>query len=136
MRGREALHRSVDGGNVERRWPRITAEIWTPSGGVRAPPFSDTTARKEFGLTQHEIVEAIRQGELQYRQGSMHGNPFLRLLRCEVEALVKKQHGDDYLKDHQTKTELSRIDRELKRLEAEVSALEARRSQLISGTRA
>jgi len=97
---------------------------------------SDKTSRKEFGLTQHEIVQAIRQGEVQYRHGSMHGNPFLRLLRREVEALVKKQHGDDYLKNHQTKTEISRIDRELKRLKAEVSALEERRSLLIAGTRA
>jgi len=30
----------------------------------------------------------------------MHGNPWLRLLRREVEALVKKKHGDDYLKNH------------------------------------
>ena len=59
---------------------------------------SDTTARKEFGLTQAEIVEAIRAGRLLYRPNSSHGNPFLRLLRREVEALVKKRHGDKYLK--------------------------------------
>ncbi len=96
---------------------------------------SDKTARKEFGLTQDEIVAAIRAGKLQYRNGAMHGNPFLRLLRHEVEALVKKQHGDDYLKNQQTKTEIARIDRELKRLKAEVSALEERRSQLIAESR-
>ena len=41
----------------------------------------DKTARKGFGLTQAEIVQAIRAGKLQYRQNSVHGNPFLRLLR-------------------------------------------------------
>lgn len=97
---------------------------------------SDKTARKEFGLTQDEIVHAIRAGRLQYRQGSMQGNPFLRLLRREVEALVKTTHGDGYLKNQQTKTEIARINRELKRLKAEVSALEERRSQLIAGHRA
>ena len=65
---------------------------------------SDKTARKEFGLIQDEIVQAIRAGKLQYRRNSIHGNHFLRLLRREVEALVKKKHGDDYLKEQQAKT--------------------------------
>lgn len=91
---------------------------------------SDKTARKEFGLTQDEIVQAIRAGKLQYRANSIHGNPFLRLLRREVEALVKKKHGDDFLKDRQAKTELARINRELKRLKTQVAALEERKARL------
>ena len=91
---------------------------------------SDKTARKEFGLTQDAIVEAIRAGELQYRHASMHGNPFLRLLRREVEALVKKKHGDKYLKDQQAKTELARVNRELKRLKAQVAALAQKLEEL------
>lgn len=54
---------------------------------------SDKTAREEFGLTQDEIVEAIRAGKLQYRRNSIYGNPFLRLLRREVEALVRRSTG-------------------------------------------
>ena len=50
---------------------------------------------------------------LQYREGSIYGNPWLRLLRREVEALVKRKHGDNYLKEQQAKTELSRINREI-----------------------
>src|SRR5437773_6077260 len=42
---------------------------------------SDKTARKEFGLTQDEIIQAIRAGKLHWREASMHGNPWLRLLR-------------------------------------------------------
>jgi hypothetical protein len=94
---------------------------------------SDKTARKEFGLTQDEIVRAIRAGKLQYRHTSIYGNPFLRLLRREVEALVKRKHGSHYLKDQQAKTELARITRELRRLKAQVAALEQRKSQLIAG---
>jgi hypothetical protein len=60
----------------------------------------------------------------------MHGNPFLRLLRREVEALVKKKHGDDYLRDLQAKTELAQVDRELKRLKAQIAALEERKAAL------
>jgi hypothetical protein len=92
---------------------------------------SDKTARTEFGLTQDEIVEAIRAGKLQYRHAAMHGNPFLRLLRGEVEALVKKKHGEDYLKDRQAKAELARVNRELKRLKAQIAALEERKARLI-----
>jgi len=99
----------------------------------KAATLSDKTARKEFGLTQDEIVQAIRAGKLHYREASMHGNPWLRLLRREVEALVKTRHGDNYLKDRQAKTELARINRELKRLKTQIAALEERRSKLIAG---
>ena len=54
---------------------------------------SDKTARQEFGLTQDEIYDAIDAGTLQYRQAYMHGNPWLRLLRREVEALARARHG-------------------------------------------
>ena len=91
---------------------------------------SDKTARTEFGLTQDEIVQAIRAGQLHYRVNSIFGNPFLRLLRREVEALVKKKHGAAYLKDQQAKTELARINRELKRLKTQIAALEERKSKL------
>jgi len=94
---------------------------------------SDKTARKEFGLTQDEIVQAIRAGKLQYRLNSIFGNPFLRLLRREVEALVKKKHGDNYLNDQKAKTELAHINHELRRLKTQMAALEARKSKLIAG---
>jgi transcriptional regulator with XRE-family HTH domain len=107
-------------GDLESEWQRKGATL------------SDKTARKELGLSQEEIVQAIRAGKLQYREGSMFGNPWLRLLRREVEALVKKKHGDDYLKNQQAKTELARVNRELKRLKTQVAALEERKSQLIA----
>ena len=96
---------------------------------------SDKTARNEFGLTRDEIVRAIRAGRLHYWEGSMYGNPWLRLLRREVEALVRKKHGNDYLKDRQSKTELVRINRELKRLKAQVARLEERKSGLLARLR-
>jgi hypothetical protein len=99
---------------------------WQRPGGT----LSDKTARSEFGLTEAEIVQAIRQGKLHCRRGSVYGNPFLRLLRREVEALVKKEHGSAYLTKQKSKTELARIDGELKQLRAKVAALEARRAKL------
>ena len=107
-------------GDLDSEWQRKGATL------------SDKTVRKEFGLTQDEIIQAIRAGKLQYRHNSIHGNPFLRLLRREVEALVKKKHGDDYLKDQQVKAELARVNRELKRLKTQIAALEERKSKLIA----
>ena len=51
---------------------------------------SDKSARQEFGLTQQEIIAAIRTGKLQYRESSMHGYPWFRLFRHEVESLVQE----------------------------------------------
>ena len=92
---------------------------------------SDKTARAELGVTQDEILQAIQSGALQCRRGSMHGNPFLRLLRREVEAMVAAKLGDRGLKERQAKAELARIDRELRRLKTQVAALEARKAQLM-----
>ena len=96
---------------------------------------SDKTARQEFGLTEEEIAGAIRAGKLQYREMSIHGNPWLRLLRQEVEALVKSRHGAAYLKDKQVKAALARMDRELKRMKTEMAELRKHRADLAAGRR-
>jgi len=59
---------------------------------------------ERFALTQDEIVQAIRVGSLHYRLNSVYENPFLRLLRKKVEALVKAKHGNRHLKDRQADT--------------------------------
>ena len=109
-----------DGTELDSEWQRKGATL------------SDKTARKDFGLTQEEIVHAIRAGKLHYRVASMHGNPWLRLLRREVEALVKKKHGDDYLKDQRAKTELAGIDRKLRQMKRQVAILEKRKAKLMA----
>ena len=64
----------------------------------------------------------------------MYGNPWLRLLRREVEALVQQKRGNHYLKERQSKAELARIDRELKRLKTQITRLEERKSKLTADT--
>ena len=103
-------------------------EEWARKGST----LSDKTARSEFGLTQDEIIAAIDAGNLQYRPGSMHGNPWLRLLRREVEELVRAQHGDRYLRERQARTELAHVNRERKQLRTQLAALEERRAALLS----
>jgi len=95
---------------------------------------SDKTACEEFGLTQNEIRSAVKAGDLQSRVASMHGNPWLRLLRREVEALVERKRGASHLGDRQVKAELGRINRELKRLRIQVAVLEKRKAELHAGS--
>jgi hypothetical protein len=86
-----------------------------------------------FGLFQHPASLAIREGKLQYQEQSMHGSPWLRLLRREVEELVSRNHGANYVRDQKARTELAAVNRELKRLKTRVAALEQRKSELIAG---
>lgn len=40
---------------------------------IKGATLSDKSAREEFALTEDEIVQAIRDGALHYREASMHG---------------------------------------------------------------
>lgn len=99
---------------------------WSRKGAT----LSDKSARKEYGLTQEEIIEAIYDGKLQYRETSIHGNPFLRLVRREVEALVEEKHGSGFLRRKRLEKELSEVNRDMKRLKEQVESLEMRKREL------
>ncbi len=70
---------------------------------------------------------------MQYRQAAMHGNPWLRLLRREVEALAQTRRGDRYVSEQQARAELKHVNREIRRLRAELAELEERQVKLDSG---
>ena len=107
---------------------KILTELnWTEKGAT----FSDKSARKEYGLTHEEIIEAINNGKLQYQNNHIHGNPYFRLFRKEVEVLVKEKYGEDYLKNKSLKNELDQLNRDLRKLKKEISALEKRKSELL-----
>jgi hypothetical protein len=101
---------------------------WSRKGAT----LSDKTAQKEFGLTRDEIIRAIRSGALHCREMSNFGNPWFRLLRREVEALVERERGGGYLVGQRMKAELARIDRELKRLKAQIIVLEKQKAKLLT----
>ena len=100
---------------------------WARKGGT----LSDKSAQKEFGLTRQEIIEAIQRGKLQYRENNIYGNPFLRLLRSEVEALVSEKYGSDYLKTQKLKKELAETNRTLRALKAQAASLEKKKAELL-----
>jgi hypothetical protein len=101
--------------------------VWAAKGAT----LSDKSAQKEFGLTFQEIVEGIRAGKLQYRENNIYGNPFLRLVRREVEALVSEKYGDGYMKEKQLKKELAEVNKTLRALKSQTLSLEKRKTELL-----
>jgi len=98
------------------------ASMWTQKRAT----LSDKSARQEFGLTQQGIVAAIRAGKLHFRESNMHGNPWFRLLRHEIEALVSEKSGQDHLHEKKLRRELADINKETRKLKARLTALERR----------
>jgi len=99
---------------------------WSQKGAT----LSDKSARQEYGLTQQEIIAAIRAGKLQYREGCMHGNPWLRLLRHEVEALVEDKGGQGHLYKKKLQKERADLDKEARKIKTRLKAIERRRAEL------
>jgi hypothetical protein len=99
---------------------------WTAKNGT----LSDKTARKEFGLSEEIIIEAIRKGKLQYYNAAIYGNPYIKLIRHEVEQLVAEIFGIDYLENIKNKKELAEIDKEIKVLRERLTSLEHRKAEI------
>lgn len=86
---------------------------------------------KEFGLTEEEIIKAIKEGKLQYKLNYAHGNPYYKLLRNEVESLAKELYGDDFLDKQKHQYELKKINSEINSLKRKLSSLEKQKAKLI-----
>jgi flagellar motility protein MotE (MotC chaperone) len=91
---------------------------------------SDATAQKEYGVDREFIVRGIRAGKLEYREGAVWGNPYLRLLRSQLERYIAEERGAEYLARGKNQTELRKIKQEIAALKHRLVALEARRAEL------
>lgn len=86
---------------------------WSRKGAT----LSDKTARKEYKVDQEFIVKGIEAGKLEYRYSSVWGNPFIRLLRRQLEDHIKAELGEDYLIKATGRIELKNINKEMKDLQ-------------------
>ena len=66
---------------------------WNRKGAA----LSDVTAQKEYGVTRDFIVKGIQAGKLEFREGAVWGNPYLRVLRSQLELYTAAQLGSEYL---------------------------------------
>ena len=99
---------------------------WTRKGAT----LSDVTAEKEYGVGRDFIVKGIRAGTLEYREGAIWGNPYLRVLRSQLEQYIADELGTDRLSSGKNQTELRKIKKEMASLKKRLAELQARRTEL------
>ena len=99
---------------------------WVRKGAV----LSEVTAQKEYGLTRDFIVEGIQAGILEFREGAVWGNPYLRVLRSQLEGYIAQKVGSEYLLKTKSQIELRAINKEIAELKKKLSTLEARKVAL------
>ncbi|MFZ3048136.1 MAG: hypothetical protein WA151_19640 [Desulfatirhabdiaceae bacterium] len=99
---------------------------WTVKGGT----LSDSTAQKEYGVDRDFIIKGINAGKLEYREGSIYGNPWLRVIRSQLDQYIMEELGSDYLSNVKNRTELSKIKKEMSDLNKRLDALQRRKSEL------
>ena len=99
---------------------------WNRKGAV----LGDKTAQKEYGVSHDLIVKGIQAGKLEYREGAVWGNPYLRVLRSQLEAYIAEQLGSEYLARKKAKTKSGAINKEIAALRQKLAELEARKAEL------
>ena len=99
---------------------------WNRKGAT----LSDITAKKEYGVDRDFIIKGIRAGKLEYREGVIWGNPYLRLLRSQLEKYIVEELGQNSLSKEKNKTELRKIKSEIKKGKKRLKELEARKMEL------
>jgi hypothetical protein len=108
-----------------RRWKEdIMAEYgeWNRKGAT----LSDVTAKAEYGVSRDFIVNGIQTGNLEYREGAIWGNPYLRVLRSQLEQYIAEALGEDYLRRVKHQTELCRVNKEIAELKKKLAGLQER----------
>ncbi len=99
---------------------------WNRKGAT----LSDATATKEYGVSREFIVKGIRAGKLEYREGAIWGNPYLKVLRRQLEQYIREELGADRLSSGKNQTELRKIKKEMADLKKRLAELQARKTEL------
>ena len=98
--------------------------------GRKGATLSDVAAEKEYGVSREFIVKGIRAGKLEYREGAIWGNPYLRLVRSQLERYIALELGADHLAAGKNQTELWKIKKEMASLTKRLAELNARKRAL------
>ena len=104
---------------------------WNRKGAT----LSDVTAKAEYGVSQDLIAKGIQTGKLEYRDGSIWGNPYLRILRRQLEEYITEELGEDYLVRVNNQSELRRVKKEISDLNKRLNALQNRKDELEASLR-
>ena len=99
---------------------------WNRKGAT----LSDVTAKSEYGVDRDLIVKGIKTGKLEYRDGAIWGNPYLKILRSQLEKYITDELGEDYLVRVKNQAELRRIKKEISDLKKKLNVLQDRKTDL------
>lgn len=99
---------------------------WNEKGAT----LSDVTAAKEYEVTREFIYAGIRAGKLEYREASVHGNPYYRILRSQLEQYIIEQRGGQDLAVKKATAELRAINKEISSLKRQLAELQRRKAAL------
>lgn len=101
---------------------------WNQKGAT----LSDVTAKKEYGVDRDFIIKGIEAGKLEYRNGAIWGNPYLRILKSQLEKYIVEKLGKKYLAKVQNETELKKIKREISAINKKLKTLQLRKTEIES----
>jgi hypothetical protein len=82
------------------------------------------------GVNKEFIIKGIHSGKLEYRDGAMWGNFYLRLLRSQLEAYIVEELGPEYLSRLKYETELGKVKKEITSHTRKLSTLQKRKTEL------
>jgi len=99
---------------------------WNRKGAT----LSDVTAKDEYGVSRDFIITGIEAGKLEYREGSVWGNPYLRILRSQLEKYIAEQLGFEYLRKVKNQAELRKIKKEIGELNKRLDTLQRTKAAL------
>src|SRR5215831_19460235 len=112
-----------------RRWKEdIMAEYgeWNRKGAT----LSDVTAKAEYGVERDVIVKGIQTGKLEYRAGSVWGNPYLRVLRSKLAHYLAEERGEHYVHRVKNQIEWRKVNKAIAALKKQLAGLQKRQQEL------
>ena len=99
---------------------------WNRKGAT----LSDVTAKAEYGVNREFIIKGIQTGKLEYRNGAIWGNPYLRILRSQLEEYIADDLGKEYLIKVKNELELRKIKKEISDIKKKLNLLQIRKLEI------
>lgn len=97
---------------------------------MKGATLSDVTAEAEYGVDRSFIIKGIKTADLEYREGAIWGNPYLRILRSQLEKYISKELGNAYLVKVKHQAELREVKRNIASLKKKLKVLESRKTDI------
>jgi len=97
---------------------------------LKGATLSDVTAKAEYGVDRDFVIKGIKAGKLECRDGAIWGNPYLRILRRQLEKYIAAELGSDYLVRVKAQTELRRVKKRISEISKELKMLQNRKADL------